>query len=127
MTDHEKHGKTLEVEDIERMLAIAQQRGAERRRARALEAQANGTPDFYDLAVRLCADMPAGKLPTPRTKALALACTAMVAANILPHMVATAAERPTQNASVGITCNDMCNADEVYADTDACLHFNPIQ
>ena len=119
----------LEIEDIERMLAIAQQRGAERRRARALEAQANGTPDFYDLAVRLCADIPATRRSWIRGLAglLGVVSVVLLTLNAAVHAAPAETAHPTQNAAVEIACNDMCNADEVYANTYACLRFNPIQ
>ena len=86
-------------------------------------------PDFRALAADLCTGMEETRRRQLRTRAglLAAVSVALLTLNVAAYEAPVETAHPSQNAAVEIACNDMCNADEVYANTYACLRFNPIQ
>ena len=127
MNNDQRNDRGLTGAEIEWLIDEVHRRAVRRRLAEAHAQHPDEEPDFGALAADLCAGMEETRRQHLRTRAglLAVVSVALLALNIVAYAAPAEMAHPTQNAAVGIACNDMCDADEVYADAYACLHFNP--
>ncbi|MBR6048768.1 MAG: hypothetical protein IKP83_01235 [Bacteroidales bacterium] len=129
MTNDQRNDRGLTGAEIEWLMDEAHRRAVRRRLDEAHARHPDEEPDFRALAADLCTGMEETRRRQLRTRAglLAAVSVALLTLNVAAYEAPVETAHPSQNAAVEIACNDMCNADEVYANTYACLRFNPIQ